>query len=55
MFLILPSAVNELLSLRRAESNELIVFFQLRFEQFIASAQHVINMKANSTTQRTCW
>ena len=55
MPLVLPSAVNELLSLHRAEFNEFIEFFQLRFEQFITSAQHVINMKANSTTQRTCW
>ena len=55
MFLAVPSAAIELLSLHRAESNEFLEFFQLRIEQLIASSQHIINMKANHTTQHTCW
>ena len=54
MFLVLPSAVVELLSFHRTEPNEFTDFFQLQFEQIIASSQYIINMETDHASQRAC-
>ena len=48
VFLVLPPAVIELLSLHRAQSNEFTELFQLGFEQVNASSQHAINDEGRS-------